>query len=274
MGAPYAEVIGDPIAHSKSPLIHRFWIDALGLDADYRATHVPPEELDRHLATRFGDPDWRGCNVTMPHKQAAAVLMGSAAVDAGRPTAINCIYRGSGSLIGCNFDVDALAGTVPLHDGQAPVVVLGSGGAALAACEAIGRSRRQVTLIGRNRAQLEALQAFLPQILHIGDSADAVRALTGAAGLINATPQGMRGFAEVDPALLAGLDRLGSSAFVYDMVYDPVETQLVRRARALGLHAIGGLAMLLEQAALSFERFFGVHAPRERDTELYARLTS
>ena len=74
MGVPYAEVIGDPIAHSKSPVIHKFWLQQLGMEGDYRRTQVRPEELESYIADRRADPDWRGCNVTMPHKQAIARL--------------------------------------------------------------------------------------------------------------------------------------------------------------------------------------------------------
>ena len=102
----YAEVIGDPIAQSKSPAIHGFWIEKLGLEAAYRAHHVTSETLAAYLSERREDPDWRGCNVTMPHKQAVAPLVDRIEPLAKRVGAINTVYRGAdGALIGRNTDV-------------------------------------------------------------------------------------------------------------------------------------------------------------------------
>ena len=101
MTAPYAEVIGDPIAQSKSPMIHRFWLEALGLPGEYRACHVLSDGLADYLASRRHDPDWRGCNVTMPHKQAVLPLLDRLDLSAARIGAVNTIVPdGAGGLIG------------------------------------------------------------------------------------------------------------------------------------------------------------------------------
>src|SRR5690606_27613187 len=106
LSAGYAEVIGDPIAHSKSPLIHGFWLDALGIDAAYRAHHVAPDALGAYFAARRDDPDWRGCNVTIPHKQAALDHVEDHGGLRATIGAINTVVRAEdGALIGTNTDV-------------------------------------------------------------------------------------------------------------------------------------------------------------------------
>ena len=102
-------MIGDPIAHSKSPLIHNFWLDELGIDADYRAHHVTPEELPAYFAARRDDPDWRGCNVTMPHKQAALDLVEDRGGVRATIGAVNLALRAEdGAIIGTNTDAGGL----------------------------------------------------------------------------------------------------------------------------------------------------------------------
>ena len=105
MNRPFAEVIGDPIAQSKSPAIHGFWLGKMGIDADYRACHVRPDELADYFSARRADPDWRGCNITMPHKQAVLPLLDGLDPAAERIGAVNTVVRrGDGSLIGANTD--------------------------------------------------------------------------------------------------------------------------------------------------------------------------
>ena len=121
--APYAEVIGDPIAQSKSPLIHGFWLDALGIDAEYRATHVRVEELGDYVAQRRADPLWRGCNVTIPHKLAILDHAADPGDIRGSIGAANTLFRaGDGSIVATN--TDAAGFFSPLAD-----VPLAAGGA-------------------------------------------------------------------------------------------------------------------------------------------------
>ena len=108
--APYAEVIGDPISHSKSPLIHNFWIEKLGLDAHYRAAHVTPDTLAAYVAARSADPHWRGANVTIPHKVAVTELVADPGKVGQSIGAMNTLFRGEdGSIAGTNTDAAGLA---------------------------------------------------------------------------------------------------------------------------------------------------------------------
>ena len=158
MSRPYAEVIGDPISHSKSPLIHGFWLDALGLEADYRATRVTPDGLADFVARRADDPDWRGCNVTLPHKIAVMDHVADPGDVRASIGAMNTIARDDqGGLFGTNTDAGGFftpIADVPLEG--APVVVAGTGGAAHAVLFACLRRRYRRTLraLRRQRAVL------------------------------------------------------------------------------------------------------------------------
>src|SRR5688572_22085136 len=138
MTIPYAEVIGDPIAHSKSPLIHRFWLAKQGLDGDYRATHVRAGELGDYLNNRRADPDWLGCNVTVPHKQAVIPFLDQRTPLAEQVGAVNVIVPREGELLGGNSDVEGITGSIPeFRRGELrQACLIGSGGAALAALAA------------------------------------------------------------------------------------------------------------------------------------------
>jgi shikimate dehydrogenase len=269
MTHPHAEVIGDPISHSKSPLIHRFWLEKLGIDADYRAVHVTPEGLADYFATRREDPAWRGCNVTIPHKQAALDHV----VDKGgiRETigAINTVFRdGDGQLVGTNTDAGGFAAPIADLDlTGAPVVVIGSGGAARAILFALARlGAGPVTLLARNALKGAAL------LSHFGLKGNVKpldAALPPAALLVNASPLGMTG----QPPLDIDLSPLPDDAVVYDIVYAPLETPLLREADARGLETVDGLDMLVGQAALAFEIFFDAAPPRDADDALRDLLT-
>jgi shikimate dehydrogenase len=148
----YAEVIGDPIAHSKSPMIHRFWLNALGIDADYRATHVTAEGLGDYFAARRADPDWLGCNITVPHKQAALDFIEDRGDVRSSIGAINTVFRADGAVVGTNTDAAGFYAPISGMElaGQ-PVVVIGAGGAARAILFALARiGVGRVTLLNRN----------------------------------------------------------------------------------------------------------------------------
>jgi shikimate dehydrogenase len=266
---PFAEVIGDPIAHSKSPLLHGFWLKAAGIDGDYRKLQVPAEELADYFAGRRDDPAWRGCNVTVPHK--VAVL--DHVEDRGdlRRTigAANTILRQDGALVATNTDIGGFyAPIADLDLADRPVTVIGAGGAARAILFALGRMGvGPVTML--NRSPLKAaglLSAFglKGQALPLGTT------LPASALLVNASTLGMTG----QPALDIDLSTLPDDAIVYDVVYAPLETPLLAQARARGLEGVDGLEMLVGQAALAFELFFGQAPPRDRDDELRALLTA
>jgi shikimate dehydrogenase len=150
MTLPYAEVIGDPIIQSKSPIIHKHWLQALGMDGDYRHAHVTAEGLEAFLATRRSDENWRGCNVTMPHKQAIMPLLDALDPLAQQVGAVNTVVRGAdGRLTGYNTDVDGVAeplsALVSRQDAHA--YIIGAGGAARAAIFGVSRGGAATTSI-------------------------------------------------------------------------------------------------------------------------------
>ncbi len=264
----YAEVIGDPIAHSKSPIIHGFWLAALGIDADYRACHVTAEMLAGYFAERVADPAWCGCNITIPHKVAA---LDHVADRGGVRTSIgaaNTVVRNElGSIFATNTDPGGFYAPIAGLDLKgAPVVVIGAGGAARAILFALSRlDVGAVTILNRNVLKGAALLASFGLK---GNALPLGSPLPPAALLVNASALGMKG----QPALHIDLSPLPDDAVVYDIVYAPLETPLLAAARARELDTVDGLEMLIGQAALAFEILFGAEPPRDRDDELRALL--
>ena len=282
-GQVYAEVIGDPIAQPKSPAIHGFWLEKLGIDAEYRAKHVAADGLPEYAAERRGDPDWRGCNVTMPHKQAVLPLLDRIDPLAKRVGAVNTVTcAGDGALVGRNTDV---AGFLePLRDRLAKqhyfrmARVIGTGGAARAIVAGLAQEGFTIVLVGRDPAKARALldelategEHHTPPLAHFAAPTDfAFDDREGCCDLVvNASPLGMRG----QPPLAFDWSHAPPGSLAYDIVTDPVETGFLANARAAGFETIDGLAMLISQAAAAFEHFFGQAPPREHDAELRARL--
>jgi shikimate dehydrogenase len=267
---PYAEVIGDPIGHTKSPGIHGFWLEALDIDAEYRAVHVAPEGLGAYFGSRRDDPDWRGCNITIPHKQAALDHVGDPGGVRATIGAVNTVIRGEdGALIGTNTDAGGFYSPIAGLDLEGRhAVVIGAGGGARAilfALSKIGIGR--VTMLNRNVLKAAAL---LSSFGLKGDALPLGAKIPAAALLVNASALGMAG----QPPLDIDLSPLPEDAVVYDIVYAPLETPLLAQARARELDTVDGLDMLIGQAALAFELFFGAEPPRDRDEELRALLTS
>lgn len=280
-GKLYAEVIGDPIYQSKSPLIHNFWLRKLGIDAEYRATRVRPEDLAAYLADRRIDPAWRGCNVTIPHKQAALQLVDAPLSTAIKVGALNCIYRGRSSLLGGslggeNSDVEGVREALDLADREPGVTCLiGAGGAARAALHALDLAGiEDLRLLVRRPEQAEALLGEMRLKGRICRLGHADKALAGATTVINASPMGMAGKQRMDPGILDALALTDPEALVFDMVYAPLETELLARARGLGRTPVDGLTMLIGQAELAFTLFFNAGAPRQFDAELRELLTA
>jgi shikimate dehydrogenase len=280
MGVPYAEVIGDPIGHSKSPLIHRFWLEKTGCSGDYRSTKVEGGGLPAFLERRRADPFWRGCSITAPLKREAAALLGDPTGICSWIGAVNCLFRGALGLVPANTDFagidSALAGT-RIQDER--ICLIGAGGAASAAlCYLIGRGPAAIALVARDPDKADSLRRRVPAsvrdligIVPFGEAGSPVRT---ASLIINATPMGMAGGPFVAPPLLEGVAGAKAGATMFDMVYAPAETPLLRAARDRGLSCVGGLEMLVGQAAPAFETFFGVKAPRQHDPELLELLTS
>jgi shikimate dehydrogenase len=266
---PYAEVIGDPIAHSKSPLIHGFWLKALGIDGEYRATHVPPEALAGYFESRRADLGWRGCNITIPHKQAALDHVEDRGEVRKSIGAINTVVRGEdGALIGTNTDAGGFYAPIAGLDLDGRhAAVIGAGGGARAILFALSRvGIGRVTILNRNVLKAAAL---LSSFGIKGDAVPLGSPLPPADLLVNASALGMVG----QPPLELDLAPLPEDAVVYDIVYTPLETPLLAQARDRELDTVDGLDMLIGQAALAFELFFGAEPPRDRDEELRGLLT-
>lgn len=284
MTTPYAEVIGDPIAQSKSPIIHGFWLTKLGIEADYRACHVTPAALPAYLAARRADPLWRGCNVTMPHKQAVMPLLSRIDPPAGEIGAVNTVLRGAeGGLAGTNTDASGFLEPLKADLAQTHYFrmarIIGTGGAARAIIATLGQHGFTMVVAGRNPAKARALLDELApkgehhaiDLAHFADATDF--AFDDRADcldlVINASSLGMDG----QPPLPFDWSHAPPGSIAYDIVAYPLDTPFLQGARASGHRTIDGLSMLIGQAATAFERFFGQSPPREHDAELRALLT-
>jgi shikimate dehydrogenase len=251
-------VIGWPVAHSRSPLIHNHWIKELGLDAEYRREAVNPDDLAAFIAS-LGGRGYVGANVTVPHKQAALAL---AAPDerADAVGAANTLWFEDGALQATNTDVEGFIGNLdagaPDWDrGLETAVVLGAGGAARAVVFGLlARGIERILVINRNFERAVGLRDRFGDQIHPLHWDEKNGVLAGAGLLVNTTSLGMAG----QPALDITLERLPLSAVVSDIVYAPLETPLLAAARARGLRTVEGRGMLLHQAVGGFERWFGV----------------
>lgn len=272
----YAEVIGDPVAHSKSPDIHRHWLARLAISGDYRKTRVTPDELASYLQARRSDPDWRGCNVTIPHKEAMASLLDEIAPDAAAIGAVNCVVREGERLVGYNSDMNGIAaalGAKPL--GSRHVAVIGAGGAARAMLAYLaGRQPASIAIVARDPAKAEPLRTLADGVdLRFLALENAEIALEGAALIVNASPLGMDGAPAMPEDLLRAVEANARGAILFDMVYQPLETEFLRRGAAAGGEPVDGLTMLIGQARSAFERFFRVEPPSS-NTEVRAVLSA
>ena len=283
MSTPYAEVIGDPIAQSKSPLIHTFWLEELGLAAAYRARHVTAEGLAAYLAERREEPDWRGCNITMPHKQAIIPLLDEIDPVAARIGAVNTVVRQeNGTLAGFNTDANGfLEPLLPTLKSQhlfRMARILGTGGAARAIIAALADLGFVLVVAGRNPEKAATLLGeFTPgadnhavPLSHFAGPTDfAFDDREGCLDLVvNASPLGMTG----SPPLEFDWSHAPPGSVAYDIVTSPVDTPFLIDARAAGHPTIDGLSMLIGQASSAFELFFGQKPPRETDATLRKRL--
>ena len=257
---PRACVIGWPVEHSRSPLIHRYWLKQYGIDGAYEKEAVRPEALARFLGS-LGAQGFAGANVTLPHKEAALRLAAVADEAARAIGAANTLWFDQAGRL-CASNTDAYGFITNLNEqapnwneARRPVMVLGAGGAARAILHGLlTEGVTRILLANRTRGRAEALaQAFGPAVEAI-DWQDRNRALSGCGLLVNATSLGMTGKDPLDIDLAA----LPKDAVVADIVYSPLETPLLAAARARGNRVVDGLGMLLHQAVPGFERWFGV----------------
>jgi shikimate dehydrogenase len=251
-------VIGWPVEHSRSPLIHNYWIAKLGLDAEYRREAVPPDKF-ADFVTRLSEHGYVGANVTIPNKEAALALS-QADERAKRVGAANTLWLDGGTLYSTNTDVqgfiDNLDAAAPQWDSTLQTaVVVGAGGTARAVVHGlVERGIARIRVVNRSVERAAALRDMFGARVQplLWDERDI--SLTAAGLLVNTTSLGMAG----NPPLAIDLRRLPADAVVADVVYAPLETPLLADARRRGLRAVDGLGMLLYQAVDGFERWFGV----------------
>jgi shikimate dehydrogenase len=252
-------VIGWPIEHSRSPLIHGYWLRQYGIDGTYTKEAVRPEDVAGFLRS-LAAQGFVGCNVTVPHKEAAYALADERDASARAVQAANTLWAEGGKLHAANTDtygyMTYLDHTVPdwkAHDG--PVCVLGAGGAARAIVHGfLEAGIDEVRVFNRTRSRAEQLaEEFGPRV-KVFDWDNRSDGARDACVLVNTTAAGLKG------AGTLGMDFVGfnEDCVVSDIVYVPVETELLAQARAHGLRTVDGLGMLLHQAVPGFERWFGV----------------
>ena len=252
-------VIGWPIEHSRSPLIHNHWLDRYGIEGTYEKCAVAPEELERFLRA-MPETGWAGCNVTVPHKEKVFGLVETDDPFTRRLGAVNTVYVRDGRLHGTNTDgigfVRNLQVRAPRWQAAGgPAVVLGAGGAARAVVAAlIDAGVPEVRIVNRTEERAKALAGMFGAAASARDWMQRADLLSDCTLLVNTTTLGMTGA----PPLDLELARLAPDAVVYDIVYAPLETDLLSRARARGNPVVDGLGMLLHQAAPGFALWFGV----------------
>jgi shikimate dehydrogenase len=255
-----AGVMGWPVMHSRSPRLHNYWFGQHGLDGTYVPLAIEPGKLGPALRA-LAPLGFAGCNLTIPHKEAALAIVDEVAPTAKRMGAISCVtVRPDGSLVGSNNDgygyVHGLLEACPDWRAEAgPVVVVGAGGGARAVVMSIAeRGAREIRIVNRTMARAETLARELGGPVTARSWAERNAVLEGAALLVNTTSLGMVG----QPALDISLDLLPASAIVSDIVYIPRETPLLEAARKRGHRTVNGLGMLLHQARPAWESWFGI----------------
>jgi shikimate dehydrogenase len=258
MTTPLACVVGWPVKHSRSPVIHRFWLKELGVAGDYVVQPVEPEHAAAFFAA-FAETGYVGANVTVPHKEVAFAAVADMEGPARAIGAVNTLWLDGKRLLGTNTDG---IGFLANLDQEAPgwdrepgtAVVLGAGGAARAVLWGLAeRGFAPIHLVNRTAARAEVLADHFGKVIRPYGWDALATLLRGARLLVNTTTLGMEG----QPPLAIDLAPLPADALVTDLVYVPLETPLLAAARALGLRAVDGLGMLLHQAAPGFERWFG-----------------
>jgi shikimate dehydrogenase len=255
-----AGVMGWPVMHSRSPMIHNFWLARHGLAGTYVPLAIRAEGLDAALRA-LPALGFAGCNLTIPHKEAALAIVDRVDPKARRIGAINCVVVApDGSLDGCNYDgfgyVESILEEHPAWRADAgPVAVVGAGGGARAVLTAlIEKGAREIRLVNRSAERAEAIAVEFGAPIAAVAWDDRHAALAGAAMLVNTTSQGMAGQLALDLTL----DALPATALVSDIIYNPRETLLLAAARQRGNPRVNGLGMLLHQARLAFHAWFGV----------------
>lgn len=260
--AKLAGVLGWPVSQSLSPSLHGYWLNELGLDGTYVPLPVRPEDFST-VVTALIKAGFAGANVTLPHKEAAFAIAHECDQAARVSGAANLlIFHGNGRIEARNTDAAGLAAALKEKGGDfvcgKAATILGAGGAARSAVLALNElGASEIRIVNRSRARAEQLAAALapavtPKIV-VFDTDDWSLAARDVALVVHATSAGMKGA----PSLDLSLDGLPQTAWMCDIVYNPLETGLLKRAKEAGLKTIDGLGMLMHQAIPAFEAFFG-----------------
>ncbi len=252
-------VIGWPISHSRSPMIHGYWLNKYGIDGEYRKEAVAPEDLADfiHSLKNLG---YIGANVTVPHKETAYALADSVNACAKAIKAANTLWLEGDKICAANTDtygyMTNLAEKAPdWNREKKPAVMLGAGGASRAVLHGlIENGVPEVRIINRTKAKAEELAKEFQGNIKVFEVSQISKALKDSNLLVNTTTLGMTGA----PALEIDLSPMCENSVVSDIVYDPLETDLLKQAKERGFTPVDGLGMLLHQAVPGFERWFGV----------------
>lgn len=254
-----AGVIGHPISHSKSPLIHGHWLELYGIDGEYKTYDIAPENLETGIRGLI-DGGLGGFNVTLPHKQNIMTLCDSLSDEAEAIGAVNTVtVTECGGLHGHNTDAfgfsQNLIETIPdFNWSQKIVTVIGAGGAARAVLYALQKNNcPEIRMTNRTRDSAEKIGLSYHAKIYDWDKRD--EACQGAHLIINTTSLGMAG----QPELEINLSGIASNAVVYDIVYNPLDTSLLKQAHQKGAKIVTGIGMLLHQARPGFQAWFGVY---------------
>src|SRR6202165_2100057 len=247
--------MGHPVAHSRSPMIHGYWLKTLGIEGAYELKDLTPEEFPAFV-THLEANGYVGGNITVPHKEAAYRLAAGHDPAAEAVGAVNTLWLENGGLMGGNSDTH---GFIANLDDRAPgwnvpgcrALVLGAGGAGRSAVDALKQRGAEVHVVNRTVSRAEDLAACFGVEAHGFDAVP--RLLREADLLVNCTSLGLAG----KPPLEIDLGPLKKGAVVYDVVYVPLETGLLAKARARGHRTVDGLGMLLQQAGFGFRKWFG-----------------
>lgn len=259
-----AAVMGWPVMHSRSPLLHNYWFARYGVQGTYVPLLIEPGKLEPALRA-LHPLGFAGCNLTIPHKQDALAIVDEVDATAKAIGAISCVVvREDGSLLGCNNDcygfIENIREAAPdWRADSGPIAVFGAGGGARAVVFGLlQEGAKEIRLVNRSRERAQRIADDFGGAVDVIDWADREDALAGVAMAVNTTSQGMQGMDALDIALT----HLPQNALVADIVYIPRETPFLAAARAKGAaRCADGLGMLVEQAAESFFLWRGVRPP-------------
>ena len=266
-------VIGWPIAHSRSPLIHNYWLKKYGIEAVYEKKAVEPGGVAQFIAN-LASSEFAGCNVTIPHKETAFRAVAKTDEIANRLGAVNTVYLKDGVVYGTNTDgegfIASLRDSYPAFSlRNKAATVIGAGGAAKAIIGALlDEGVGKIGIINRTRERIHDLQVQFGSGIYEISETITNDALKSCGLLVNTTSQGMEG----QPSLELEIQNLNPDALVADIVYAPLETAFLAKARLRGNPFLGGLGMLLHQAVRGFELWFGVKP--EVTPELYTLIAA